>query len=146
MLDRLDFEPKLQQQPCNYSCVPTCIAMAFGVPVADVIGDMELIGYKLGKGFNDRQTMHYLSTHEIGAYPFMCGQGQGIVPGHFLASLPSKNILGVSHSILIHYADEMITVYDPNNGREGFEWWSTDSWGSMGISSFLYIDDWRDLP
>ncbi len=143
---RLDNCPTLQIQPCDYSCVPTCLAMAFGIPVDTVLSELATLGVSIKKGMTDRMTSYYLMTKGVNSAPVFCGNSLGIIPGHYLASVPSLNFAGVCHSVFVHYNSEgEIRIYDPNNGRVNRKYWDIGDWGDMSISSFLHLEDYSDL-
>ena len=142
---RLTNYPVLQKQPNDYTCVPTCIAMAMDMEVDTVIKHCEDLGIDLTNGMNDTVTRYVLMTLNIASYPFIAGDGVGILPGLFLASVPSRNFKGRTHSVLVHFSEGMIRVLDPNNERPNYLYWDEDSFGEIGISSFLRLDDFWEL-
>ena len=102
----------LQKQPNNETCVQTCLAMALGVPVEEVIaiyGD---------RGLNMGRLLHALLEcdvdHNILVYSRLT------FSGYYFAVVPSLNHRGKNHQIIIHYDAARgcngITVYDPSEG------------------------------
>ena len=67
---RLTNYPVLQKQPNDYTCVPTCIAMAMDMEVDTVIKHCEDLGIDLTNGMNDTVPRYVLMTLNIASYPF----------------------------------------------------------------------------
>ena len=98
-----------QTQPNDVTCVQTCLAMALGVPVAEVIaryGD---------KALNQIALWHAIQECGIVANAFV--YPPPVCRGwHFLAA-PSLNMSGSEHQLLMHYepddGSQGITILDP---------------------------------
>lgn len=119
-----------QTQPNDVTCVQTCLAMALGVPVADVIaryGD---------KALNQIALWHAIQECGIVANAFV--YPPPVCRGwHFLAA-PSLNVRGGEHQLLMHYepddGSQGITIIDP--AGEGKDTYARDgsnlkSWHSL---------------
>ena len=98
-----------QTQPNDVTCVQTCLAMALGVPVAQVVaryGD---------KALNQIALWHAIQECGIVANAFV--YPPPVCRGwHFLAA-PSLNMSGSEHQLLMHYepdeGSQGITILDP---------------------------------
>lgn len=104
-----------QTQPCPVSCVATCIAMIAGKPATVIrdqfhdcyrdgnlsIGDMLR---ELGIPFTDFRSAERNSVNERGIW---------------LLGVPSLNIRGGGHQIVLEWDDEDdLMVFDPNLGHD----------------------------
>lgn len=107
-------ELKMQTEP--YNCVSACIAMITGESVLDVT-----------EKFHERYKQNTKVTEstyfgEIGlAHEVMLSTCRETEEGHiYTLNVPSLNIVGGSHAIILHYNDEIgWVVFDPNKGRKG---------------------------
>lgn len=110
-----------RQQPTDTSCVYACIAMLMNVPVTDVI---DWVKKNLGKNqttfFETQQclTAFGLSWSSL-CLPHLCA------PGYYMATVPSLNMEGESHVVIIYFSDFVERIYDPNEGREGKKFYVT---------------------
>lgn len=114
---------KHQMQPCPVSCVTTCMAMIANIPVVEMIDRFHL-EYRdgelsngdmlraLGIEFRDFRSSDRKSIDEDGVY---------------LLGVPSLNIKGGMHQILIEMADGEWSVFDPNEGKEGKVYYTADA-------------------
>lgn len=103
-----------QTQPCPVSCVATCIAMITDFPANQVIeafhkeyreGDLSIgdMFRRIGLAFKSFDTAERQSLDEDGVY---------------MVSVPSLNIRGGMHQVIVEIADGEWTVLDPNMGRD----------------------------
>jgi len=136
--------PQQEQQPCSMSCVPTCLAMAFGVGPQQVVDDMTQIGIHITTGLDRRQECFYLSRKGIGSQRFLNCDGIGLLQGHYLIEVPSLNRVRVVHCLYMHINDYGPTVFDPNKGR-GVVAYDTSSVSALPIISVTKLDDFSDL-
>ena len=98
-----------QAQPTNKTCVQTCIAMAIGVPVNDVI-----VRYG-GEGLHHDTLLRALT--ECGVVWNQLVHNRIFFPGWYFAAVPSLNHRGVFHQILMHWTPDTGTqVLDPAVG------------------------------
>lgn len=109
--DQLKLGPiSLQKQPTPITCVQTCIAMAVGEPVEKVIER-----YGQG-GLSMQKLMHALSECQIDWNSLLIPQF--MFTGWYFAVVPSLNIRGGNHQIIIHYNADRgcngFTVFDPS--------------------------------
>lgn len=122
-----EFMIEHQMQPCPVSCVTTCMAMIIGMPVSDmramheeyVGGDLGIgeILRRLGIPFTDFRSSERYSLGDEGV---------------FLVSVPSLNIQGGMHQVVVEMlSDADWRVYDPNQGKEG----------KLYYTSLLGLDD-----
>lgn len=104
-----------QTQPCPTSCVTTCMAMITGCPVGVLMG------------MHDEYHATNLSVRQVLdrlGIPFRSFDSADRVSlgdeGVFLVSVPSLNIQGGMHQVVIEMlGDGDWRVYDPNQGRGG---------------------------
>lgn len=102
-----------QTQPTPYTCVHTCLAMILGEPVQKVI---DVFGAEYG--MSDREIDAAMDKCRLlwnrFVYPDM------IVPGYYIIGVPSLNIAGGTHCIIVRRdEDGRMKVFDPNRGVEG---------------------------
>lgn len=98
-----------QRQPTKDTCVQTCIAMALGVPVANVI---DRYG---GEAMNQELLTKALT--ECGVIWNQFTQGTLLFQGWYFAVVPSLNRRGMNHQVLVRWTErEGITVMDPAIG------------------------------
>lgn len=105
-----------QTQPCPVSCVSTCLAMLKAAPADEVIEKMHL-RYR-EKGMTMREMLDELQI------PFesfdTCGHSGLEEYGAYLCTVPSLNIVGGTHQIIIEMTlDDDYHVVDPVQGRDG---------------------------
>lgn len=117
----------LQQQPNAVTCTQTCLAMALRVPVSGVIarfGD---------QGMSHQQFLAVLEACRFTYNQFMLGSL--IVTGWYFLTVPSLNVRGGHHKILVHYDADLgcsgFTVLDPST-KETYQPDGSDlvSWSS----------------
>lgn len=100
----------LQRQPTPVTCVQTCIAMALGVPVAEVI---RVFG---GSAMNQRLLIAALERCGVVYNQFVFGCMAAV--GWYFAVVPSLNRIGGNHQVLFHWDGEGgLTVLDPALGK-----------------------------
>lgn len=103
-----------QTQPCPVSCVATCIAMITGCPV-DLVVDQFHREYRKG----DLSIGDMLRSIGLAFKSFDSAERQSLdEDGVYLVSVPSLNIQGGMHQVVIEMADGEWTVLDPNLGRD----------------------------
>ena len=96
-----------QLQPTDRTCVHTCLAMVLGVPVQQVI---DRYG---GQPMSDQRLMAALTEHGVEFDRLVFGNL--FWPGWYLAGVPSLNVEGGTHAILIHaHRKKGVTVLDPS--------------------------------
>ena len=97
----------LQTQPTSCTCVQTCIAMALNEDVSKVI---ELIGKN---SMNQKELIVSLERFKIRHNQFVFGDI--VSEGWHFAAVPSLNISGGLHEILLHWNYETgMTILDPS--------------------------------
>ncbi len=101
---------ELQKQPTPVTCVQTCLAMALGVPVEQVIAR-----------YGDRPMNQQWLCHALNECGFLWNQfmhGTWVCSGYYLLAVPSLNVRGGMHEIIVHYDMDRgcsgITVFDPS--------------------------------
>jgi len=106
---------KHQTQPCTVSCVATCLAMLVDEPVQGLI-DQFHERYRAGA----TSMGQLLKELEIPCTSFDSLSLPTLVDeGAYLVSVPSLNIQGGMHQIIIEVTDENYFVHDPVKGIEG---------------------------
>lgn len=144
LLKELQPFPQPQRQPCKSSCVPTSIAMAYGLSADTVIDSMTERGiFKDGSGVRDDHLKWFLAQNMQGYSEWSPLDGCGPLPGHHLCSVLSKSIPEATHCCLL-VADDCGDCYmfDPsavdltpkkNNLHE------------VAIQNFITLRDWSDI-
>jgi len=127
---------KTQQQPNDHTCVHTCLSIVTGIPVDELIerfGDHAI-------GFDEIATVlveHGLFPREttIESHPFYRS-------GIYFVSVPSLNLAGQLHQIVIEASEDGYIVHDPQAGREGKDFYVDDdvTSGKMARAEVLYVD------
>lgn len=102
-----------QTQPCPISCVSTCIAMLANIPAQEVIDkhhtDYRENGLTL-RGFLDAMGIPFQSFDTCDDAPL-----ENV--GAYLVVVPSLNIVGGTHQIIIEVTEDDYFVVDPCQGR-----------------------------
>lgn len=104
------------------SCIATCLAMLLDKDPKQV--DDEFTTDYI-RGFTD--VSNYLYKHGIFAQPHITAGIHQIRPGRlYLATVPSLQLPGLFHQIIIDARFDGVTVYDPCKGLEGKQYYSYD--------------------
>lgn len=119
-------EPLIHQtQPTGDTCVCTCLAMLFGRPATEVIETYHHSYYReqILDVDDILRIESYVFTHEL------AGRVQTLLPGAvFMLTVPSLNIKGGLHQILVDYRDpERPQALDPAKGYPGRMYYTIDS-------------------
>lgn len=118
-----------QTQPTPITCTATCVAMALGIPIAD-------LGVRLDQAFGVDDFGVWLAERGIWLRPCAWNgrYGEHMRSGTvYLVKVRSRNTLGVDHLLLLDTRDgdtsssdeDRWVTYDPNRGRDGkllYEW------------------------
>ena len=134
----LDAPIKHQQQPNSRSCVPTCIAMALGVPV-------DQLGVPLDRGYTPEEFGPFLAERGVWLrmMVFMNGRGEGFEKGGvYLLGVRSLNDLEADHALLVDYRGDKPKLFDPNRGRPDKYFYSTV--GAEDTTTFYELRDKRE--
>ncbi|MNG79336.1 hypothetical protein D3C81_442040 [compost metagenome] len=132
-----------QTQPCQTSCVATSFAMLTGLPIGSLSwlhkwyreedASLSEILSRIDMPFIDKRTSERwnLDIEFVGVY---------------LATVPSLNIKGGYHQVLIEMTDDTWIVHDPNRGNEG-KWYYTapgveDSPLAFGLAGGYTLEVW----
>lgn len=142
-----------QMQPCPVSCVATSIAMVAGLPAQDVIDKFHL-EYREG----DLSIGDMLRHLDIPFKDFRSSDRTSLDRDDvYLCSVPSLNIRGGMHQLVVELNDGEWCVQDPNMNREGRLYYTADAslqepavFFSCGYSvdALIDLDDlraWREL-
>ena len=129
-----------QMQMTDTSCVPACIAMVTGFSQGGIISQMASHG-----GSSGSLREEFRQWVRMGYLPRLLPYNE-LIDGKrrvMLATVPSLNILGGNHRIVIDYTDpeEGPTILDPNDGREGKLFYTMDnirSWSELTVVDFVY--------
>jgi hypothetical protein len=133
-----------QSQPDDMTCWPTCLAMALGVSVKYVLEAMEARGLKFYAGMKQRDISFFLCCLGIGAKTFP-NIGHGVSPGLYICEVPSLNVTGYTHAVLLKISEHFEPfIYDPNTGREGKALYCIESYFQAPIISYTELDDFSD--
>lgn len=97
-----------QFQPTPYTCCHTCLAMVLGRPVAEVIDE---VGEHAG--MNTLELMGALARYNV---MFALTQFGAMWTGWHMLTVPSLNVRGGTHKILVHWAGGKYRVLDPSPG------------------------------
>ena len=116
--------PVRQEQPCPVSCWPTCLAMAIGVPVADVLDTAERHGCwrkGQGRGMDESDAIWLAMQYGIGLHYIanMHGLGGLAHTGSYILVVPSLNKPGTTHAVLHHQPfneHDRKVLLDPSRG------------------------------
>lgn len=106
---------KHQMQPCPFSCVSTCLAMLSGRPASEVVALLHE-GYRANV-ITLREMLNGLKI-KFSSFDSVDG-GELVNEGAYLCTVPSLNIQGGNHQIIIVVTDCDYIVHDPVKGREG---------------------------
>lgn len=114
--DESEIAVEHMQQPSATSCVHTCLSMVTGIPVEQYITRFGDDGQGLG---NKEETVALveakvfpIAVPHVAPHPFP-------MPGVYLVSVPSLNIPGKLHRVVVEADADGYTVFDPNEGKEG---------------------------
>lgn len=142
---KLTTKPEHQKQPCPVSCVPTCLAMALGEPVADILKEFEQLNINISDGVYPRELYYFLTYNVIGYERFL-NTGLGLPSGSYLADVCSLAKVNMMHCVLVHVtADYEVFVFDPNEGRIAAKYYARDSFNKLPAMSFTRLDDFSDI-
>lgn len=109
-------------QPTVMSCMAACLAMLLDRDVEEVDNEFSL---DYVRGYIDVAT--YLYRQGIFAQPHITAGMHQIYPGRlYLATVPSLQLPGLFHQIIIDARFDGVTVYDPCKGLEGKQYYSYD--------------------
>ena len=109
-------------QPNIMACIPTCLAMLTSKDPVDV--DREFTPL-YNEGLLD--VASYLYRYNIFAQPHLTAGIHQIRPGRlYLATVPSLQLPGLFHQIIIDARFGDVKVYDPCKGLQGKQYYSYD--------------------
>lgn len=113
---------KHKTQPTVMSCMAACLAMLLDRDVEEVDNEFSL---DYVRGYID--VASYLYRQGIFAQPHVTAGMHQIRPGRlYLATVPSLQLPGLFHQIIIDARFDGVTVYDPAKGLEGKQYYSYD--------------------
>lgn len=102
-----------QTQPCPYSCVCTSVAILAGVPAQQLVEKYHQ-GYRDGtvtvRQILDGAGLKYVTFDSLDG-------GDLSEEGAYLVTVPSLNLTGGNHQIVIEVAEDDYYVIDPVKGR-----------------------------
>lgn len=131
----MTLEIKLVQQPTADSCTSACLSMLTGIPVNEVISDFHHRWKDPNDGYDPSS---YLM--EKGC-PFIVSRdpfNNFLVWGRvYLLTVPSLNVEGGLHHIVVDVRGEEEKVFDPNEGKEGRRYYY--GWSGATIKSPLAV-------
>lgn len=94
-----------QTQPTPYTCTHTCLAMVLGRPVEEIMREVKL------DGMNTRDLLCALERYNVMHALTMFG---ALWSGWQLVTVPSLNVRGGTHKVLVHWEDGKYRVLDPS--------------------------------
>ena len=105
------------QQPDNLTCTVACVAMIAGVSFDDAL----FAHIDLGKPpYAENESM--IALVRLGVFSRKQIDNQLIEGRLYMADVPSINVLGVMHAIVIDTRNkDSIKVYDPQQGKENIK-------------------------
>lgn len=114
---------RLQQQPCQISCVCTSIAIILGLPAQVVINNYHKKVWEEGYSISD-----ILTEYGIEFFYFNSAKRNGlndVESGYYLVAVPSLNNLGGMHQMVVELdaKEQRMAVLDPQEGT-GFKYYS----------------------
>lgn len=113
---------KHKTQKSIMSCIPTCLAMLLDKDPEQVYDEFTK---DYIHGFTDVST--YLHKHGVFAQPHITAGMHQIRPGRlYLATVPSLQLPGLFHQIIIDARFGDVKVYDPCKGLQGKQYYSYD--------------------
>lgn len=101
------------KQPTAHTCVHACLAMVTGVPVPEYIerfGDQGLTYSNTAIALVESKLFPMPVPHG-GPHPFP-------VCGVYFISVPSLNLPGKMHSMVLQVEPNGFEIYDPNEGKK----------------------------
>lgn len=104
----------LVRQPTGDTCTSACLAMITGIGVEDVINEFHQKWKDQESNPSEFLKVHGFE-HEIHTDPFNNCVDWGYV---YLVTVPSLNIEGGLHHIILDTSGDSEMVYDPNNGKK----------------------------
>lgn len=119
---------KLINQINDQSCVHACLAMVTGVDINEV---WDRYPFPL----TPKQELTVLiegRAWPIAQPPF---DNQFPLCGIYLVSVPSLNVPGVLHRVVVVVGQTDVTCLDPQSGREGRKFYSEDAFTPSGTTS-----------
>lgn len=134
------------KQPTLNTCVSACLAMILNKPVEKVIKEFHSRYYN-----NWEITIsEYLTKNGV---PHHCSEGGGRetlhMGGLFLCTVPSLNIPGALHQIVIDMTDHKFIVHDPIKGWEGKKFYVGPDQDPEELGAFIihtWVKDVEILP
>lgn len=134
------------KQPTLNTCVSACLAMILNKPVEDVIEEFHSRYYN-----NWEITIsEYLTKNGVKHH---CSEGGGRetlhMGGLFLCTVPSLNIPGALHQIVIDMTDHKFIVHDPIKGWEGKKFYVGPDQDAEETGAFIihtWVKDVEILP
>lgn len=105
-----------QQQPCGLSCFSACMAMILHRPVDQVREEIHAAYREDGMSLGE-----FLDLFGVPFTEFQtAGRNNIDRDGIWVVAVPSLNLVGIMHQVLVEYLpDKIWAVFDPNEGKEG---------------------------
>ena len=113
---------KLFKQPCDQSCILACLVMITGISFLDIsnIIDTPPSEEEVDYILDIAKSEGYIGDWERRLYPYL-------VDGYNMIVVPSLNIIGDNHMIVVHTSDGGKLVFDPNQGRKDKKFYVSDN-------------------
>ncbi|MBU1477471.1 MAG: hypothetical protein KJ856_05895 [Gammaproteobacteria bacterium] len=128
------------QQPTLDTCTSACLSMITGVDVNDVIRDFH-DDWKSLKSNPSEFLSHRGIRHVVNKDVFSRILNYGFA---YLLTVPSLNLEGGLHHIILDLSDALEKVYDPNQGKEGKRYyvgWSMENVNELEVKLHSWMVD-----
>jgi hypothetical protein len=134
-----------QTQPTPCSCVVTCLAMALGLPVLELVAQIGTIS--IDRSFGPETFAIWLAERGIWMRPTMnsaYGRGERIYQGSvYLVGVRSLNLVNADHSVLLDTRGPRLE--GPNyNERSGWKLFEPNA-GREGVTAYDWVDEYVAL-
>lgn len=141
-------EVQFVQQPSSFTCVHACLAMVTGEDVHELVerfGDHGLSFEEKACVLVEHKLWPVNTTFQGDPFDF-CGV--------YLVGTCSLNWPGKMHCVVVEVNAEGYTVYDPNKGRDGMDYYNDEDVmsGRLSRCEVFYLDTrtlrkmWRRAP
>lgn len=128
---------KLVNQINDKSCVHACLSMVTGIPV-------EKLWERFPRPMWQEDEIVVLVENKIFPVPAAAYGPQFLRYGTYMMSVPSLNVEGALHCVLVVYNEEGAFLYDPQSGREGKKYYPlrslmSDYDGPIKVSGYAQV-------
>lgn len=138
-------EIKFVQQPTGDSCTSACLSMLTGIPIDEVIEKFHS-DWKAKKSNPAVWLNQNGFNYEVNHNPFCHTAEWGSV---YLLTVPSLNIVGGLHHIVMDLRSDTEVILDPNYGKVGKKYytgWSVKSESLLAVKLSAFLIDLTFIP